>query len=102
MPARRQSLSEVTRSTREKLERQIGSLAARLQNADAKDQKELQEKRATLNRIDRFQPMLNGDRQCFKCWTRDEVRSPMKPIDSPDDEDHYECSRCHDRVSDPA
>ena len=49
----------------------------------------------SIERARNFIPLVEGDRQCPSCWVRNEQKSGLRPVNSPDNHrDIFVCNTC--------
>ena len=103
MSATYKSLQELASETAAEIEQE----ARALQPERLKIQARLQEieritnsARFALQRLVNYRTDIGGERQCPRCWVRDEVRSPMPAIGRSETDDHpptfdgFRCRNC--------
>ena len=56
----------------------------------------------SLKRLSSFQPEIDGNFQCPRCWVHHEARTSMLPVPGTDTEDFFKCHVCHFKFSLPA
>jgi hypothetical protein len=52
-----------------------------------------------LKRLSSFQPEIDGNLQCPRCWVHHESRTSILPVPGTDTEDFFKCHVCHFKFS---
>ena len=84
---RRQELSKKSLD----LEVQLKELAAQIEIADRQ-----------IGRGPEYRPTRGGELQCPICWVREGELADLRPINSEEERDKFECGRCREEFEMPA
>lgn len=91
--------NDAAKTEQQRAQRLVKEIAD-LEERKAEAEKELGLARTALSRFDRFEPVINGERQCPICLISDGIPADLKPIESDDGADLYRCTVCHRKMSD--
>ncbi len=85
------ALERKKRATEEKAEAKLitAKADAAIKSADS-----------AMDRLGRFDPIIDGDYQCPHCWIANETHSLLKPIPSDTRIDQFRCETCGCEISD--
>ena len=72
------------------LETELRTIEERKRQIEA----ELRQAHLTSERLPRYRPKIMEERQCPKCWLRDESKVALSCLDGTDELDLYECPVC--------